>query len=107
MPTLPREPKSSEITPPELYAGRRELIKSGALYVLTSAGVAAGLSQLSSLGQADPPKKPPPPAPSPGAPDWRIERPGRFRVDEPQTPYEDVTTYNNYYELGLSKSAPA
>ena len=107
MPKLPREPKSSEITAPELYARRRELLKSGALYALTSVGVATGLSQLSGLGRADPPKQPPPPpAPSPGAPDWRIERRG-FRLDEPQTPYEDVTTYNNYYELGLSKSDPA
>jgi sulfoxide reductase catalytic subunit YedY len=28
-------------------------------------------------------------------------------VSEAQTPYEDVTTYNNFYELGLSKSDPA
>jgi sulfoxide reductase catalytic subunit YedY len=28
-------------------------------------------------------------------------------VNEPETPYEAVTTYNNYYELGTSKSAPA
>lgn len=108
MPKLPPEPKSSEITPPQLYARRRELIKTGALYALTSAGVTATLSQLSSLGSADPPKRPPPPpAPTPGVPDWQVERPARFRVDEPQTPYEDVTTYNNFYELGLSKSEPA
>jgi sulfoxide reductase catalytic subunit YedY len=108
MPKLPSEPKSSEITPPELYARRRELLKTGALYALTSAGVAAGLTQLSSLGSADPPRKPPPlPSAAPGAPSWRVERSGHFGVDEPQTPYADVTTYNNYYELGLSKSAPA
>ena len=108
MAALPPEPKSSEITAPELYTRRRELLKTGALYVATSAGVAVALSQLSSLGSADPPKKPPPPPkPEPGAAAWKIERRGQFKVDEAQTPYEDVTTYNNYYELGLSKSEPA
>jgi sulfoxide reductase catalytic subunit YedY len=108
MPKLPPAPKSSDITPPELYARRREFLKTGALYVATSAGVALGLTQLSSLGSADPPKKPPPmPQPLPGAPAWKIERRGQYKVDEAQTPYEDVTTYNNYYELGLSKSEPA
>src|SRR5208282_5503308 len=31
----------------------------------------------------------------------------RFVVDEEKTPFEDVTTYNNFYELGLGKSDPA
>ena len=56
----PQEPKSSEVTPPELYARRREFLKQGALYVATSTAVGVGLSQLSSLGSADPPKKPEP-----------------------------------------------
>lgn len=104
----PPEPKGSEITPPELYARRREFLKQGALYVATSAVVGAGLTQLSSLGSADPPKKPPPlPKPAPGAPDWRIAERGKFTVPEALTPYEDVTNYNNFYELGLSKSEPA
>jgi sulfoxide reductase catalytic subunit YedY len=30
-----------------------------------------------------------------------------FTVDEKQTRFEDVTTYNNFYEFGLSKSEPA
>jgi sulfoxide reductase catalytic subunit YedY len=107
MPKLPPEPKSAEITAPALYARRREFLKTGALYAASSAGVAVGLSQLSSLGSADPPKQPPPLPPSePGAAPWKVER-SRFQLDEPPTPYEDVTTYNNYYELGLSKSEPA
>jgi len=108
MAQLPPEPKSSEITTPELYQRRREFLKTGALYTATSVGVAVGLSQLSGLGSADPPKKPPPlPATGAGAPAWKIARRGEFQIDEAQTPYEDVTTYNNYYELGLSKSEPA
>src|SRR5262249_10935420 len=30
-----------------------------------------------------------------------------YRLDEPLTPYEDVTTYNNFYEFGLAKSDPS
>jgi sulfoxide reductase catalytic subunit YedY len=107
MAKLPPEPQSHEITPPELYARRREFLKTGGLYLATSAGVAVGLSRLSSLGSADPPQRPPPPKADPGAPPWDVRRPGRFKVDEAPTPYEDVTTYNNYYELGLSKTEPA
>lgn len=105
---LPREPKSSEITTPELYARRREFIKSGALFLGTSAAFGTGLIELSSLGSADPPAKPPPlPKAVPGDVKWEVSRRGRYATSEAQTPYEDVTTYNNYYELGLSKSEPA
>jgi sulfoxide reductase catalytic subunit YedY len=104
----PRPPPSSEITAPELYARRREFIKTGALYVATSAALGAGLVSLSSMGSADPPAKPPPlPKAPPGAAKWEISKRGRFGTSEPQTSYEDITTYNNYYELGLSKSEPA
>jgi sulfoxide reductase catalytic subunit YedY len=104
----PPAPKSSEVTPPELYARRREFLRQGALYVATSAGVGLGLSQLSSLGSADPPQKPPPlPAPLPGEAPWKVERRQSYAEGEPSTPYSDVTTYNNFYELGLSKSEPA
>jgi methionine sulfoxide reductase catalytic subunit len=104
----PRPPASSEITAAELYARRREFIKSGALFVGTSAALGAGLISLSSLGSADPPAKPPPllPAPSGAAP-WRIAKRGEFAAGEAQSSYQDITTYNNYYELGFSKSEPA
>src|SRR5450432_3517150 len=104
----PRPPPSSEITAPGLYARRREFIKTGALFVGTSAALGAGLVSLSSLGNADPPVAPPPvPQAPPGAAKWEVTRRGRYAANEPQTSYEDITTYNNYYELGLSKSEPA
>jgi len=104
----PRPPPSREITPPGLYARRREFIKSGALFVGSSAALGTGLIALSNLGGADPPSQPPalPPAPS-GAVPWRVDQRGRFGTTEAQTSYEDITTYNNYYELGFSKSEPA
>ncbi|HEY4157930.1 MAG TPA: hypothetical protein VGM29_07530, partial [Polyangiaceae bacterium] len=85
-------PKPSEITTPEHYARRREFIRSGALFLATSAAVGAGLTKLSELGSADPPVKPPPmPKPEPGAAPWEISRRGRYTVPEQKTPYEDVT----------------
>ena len=105
---LPREPNSAEITKPELYARRREFIQQGALFLGTSAAFGTGLIELSSLGSADPPAKPPPLIkPAPGEAKWEIGKRGRYGTSEAQTPYEAVTTYNNYYELGLSKSEPA
>ena len=104
----PRPPASSEITAPELYARRRDFIKSGALFVGTSAALGAGLTSLSSMGSADPPATPPPlPTAAPGAAPWHIDKRGRFGTSETQTSYRDITTYNNYYELGFSKSEPA
>jgi sulfoxide reductase catalytic subunit YedY len=108
MRNLPRPPASSELTAPELYARRREFIKSGALFVGTSAAIGAGLSALSSLGSADPPAKPPPLAKAAsGAAPWRVAKRGEFASGEAQSSYQDITTYNNYYELGFSKSEPA
>jgi sulfoxide reductase catalytic subunit YedY len=108
VPQLPKPPPSSEITKPELYARRREFIKSGALFVGASAAIGAGLTSLSSMGSADPPVRPPPlPRAAAGAAKWVIGQRGRFGTTEAKTSYEDITTYNNYYELGLSKSEPA
>ncbi len=33
--------------------------------------------------------------------------PSTFKVDEPLTPRDDVTTYNNFYEFGTGKDDPA
>jgi sulfoxide reductase catalytic subunit YedY len=103
---LPDEPKGSEITPPGLYAQRREFIKKAGLFAVTSAAWGAGLTLLSSRGEADPPKPPPGP-PAPGAGKLVVAKRGEYVVDEARTPYDAVTTYNNFYELGVSKSAPA
>ncbi|MFO0756944.1 MAG: protein-methionine-sulfoxide reductase catalytic subunit MsrP [Byssovorax sp.] len=105
---LPREPPPSEITPERLYQRRREFLANTALFAVTAAAVGGGLLKLS--GGARPAPRPAPGGsasplilPEPAA----SAGPGRFDTDEPRTPYEDVTGYNNYYELGLSKSDPA
>ena len=98
------EPKASEITPEDLYAKRREFLRNAGLFAATSLAWGTGLVALSGRGEADPPKPPAPRAPSPGL---TIVSRERYAGDEPDTPYEAATTYNNFYELGISKSDPA
>ena len=92
-------PKSSEITPKDVWLARRRWIRSGlALGVL---GVAGGAG---AWWWGDEPEE------------SRPVRHGRplqgvvktdYRVDEPLTDYADVTTYNNFLELGPDKESPA
>lgn len=110
MAKLPKEPPSSEITPEALYSGRRELIKNVALFLGTTAALGGGLTALIRRGsRADPPEPaadvPPLPTASSSASAQAIKSP--YSTNEEPTGYRDITTYNNYYELGLDKSDPA
>ena len=105
MAVLPKEPPSREITPPETYLRRRELLKKAGLFTVTAGAWGGALAYLSSRGRAEPPPSPPPVPPERA---WmEIARGGPFDTTEERTSFGDVTTYNNYYELGLSKSEPA
>jgi sulfoxide reductase catalytic subunit YedY len=100
------EPRSSEITPEELYLRRREFIKNAGLTVATAGGVGAALLGL--LGDSTRPRideAPPAAAATPLAVAKRSAETDP-RVDPP-TPFKDITTYNNFYELGLDKEDPA
>src|SRR6188508_253193 len=91
----PRRPDlpSSEITPEGLYLRRRELLGGGAAagltFVLAGCKPKAGAPAEAAL------------APLPGL------KPGPFGTRETQTSFRDITTYNNFYELGTDKSDPA
>lgn len=78
-------PKSSEITPQNVYLNRRTLLQG-----------AAGLVAASAL--------PAGPA-SAGALEYREN--ARLSANEPSNSFEDITTYNNFYEFGTDKSDPA
>src|ERR1700745_1866614 len=83
---------SSEITPENLYHNRREFIKTPPAVL----GIAAAGSIIPGC------------APTVGASaEPQAKKPGPYDTSEKQTPYEDVTTYNNYYEFGIDKSDPA
>jgi methionine sulfoxide reductase catalytic subunit len=85
----PGDIPASEITPRENYLDRRQFM----------AGMAA-LAVVPTLAAA---------APAPSAHGAKLSnvRPGKFSLAEEKTPFEDVTTYNNFYEFGTGKSDPA
>lgn len=82
----PSDLRPSEITSPALFHGRRRFLQ-GAL--AAGAAAAFGLPAAARAGEKLP-----------------AVVPGPYRVDEPQTPYDAVTSYNNFYELGTGKDDP-
>jgi sulfoxide reductase catalytic subunit YedY len=80
--------RSSEITDETLYLRRREFMKAAAVPAVAAL---AGLVPSRAAGQDL-------------LPDVRK---GVVTVNEAWTPWEDVTTYNNFYEFGTDKSDPA
>jgi sulfoxide reductase catalytic subunit YedY len=84
---------SSEITPRDVYEGRREFIKLAGLGAIAGA---AALSGIALPTQAAVPRR-------------KIEKYARtaYGADEKLTSYEDITTYNNFYEFGTGKGDPA
>jgi sulfoxide reductase catalytic subunit YedY len=79
----PADIAPSEITPREVYLNRRQLM-GGAAGLALGAGV-AGAVNAAALSASK----------------------GNFSTDEKVTSREDATTYNNYYEFGVDKAAPA
>ena len=93
----PSELRYSEITPKSTYLNRRRFLESAGL---AAAGALAGrrLLELAWPGQTA--------FAGTGTKLSGVAK-GPFSTSEPQTPYEDVTHYNNYYEFGVAKDAPA
>ena len=88
----------SEITPRAVYERRRELLK---LMALGAGGAAlSGWAARDAMAQAARPNKL---APLPGT---RSAVPGAITMEK-LTSYNDVTSYNNYYEFGTDKADPA
>ncbi|HTO05659.1 MAG TPA: protein-methionine-sulfoxide reductase catalytic subunit MsrP [Myxococcota bacterium] len=88
------EPPEREVTGPELYLRRRELV--------VAAGIAAGALLLPGCGRAE---KGDPPADSPANP-AEVTSPDGFRTTEEQTPFDKASSYNNFYEFGTDKEDP-
>lgn len=88
-----RSIKPSDITPREIFEGRREILKTAAAGGLGLVlGSWAGREALASNPQAQKLNA--------------IVNPAFLAKDE-ITSYKDVTSYNNFYEFGSSKSDPA
>src|SRR3954447_14124672 len=86
---------SSEVTPEGLYVRRRDFLAGGAA---AATGVTLALAGC---------KPKPAAAIAPTEPPLPGVKPGPFATNEAQTSYKDITTYNNFYELGTDKSDPA
>lgn len=96
----------SSITPENVFHNRRRVVQALGLGL---AGAAAGLAN-EKPGAVKPPAVAPAAAPMtlgpPGASAGRVTRNARFSVNEPPNSYDDITSYNNFYEFGLDKEDP-
>jgi methionine sulfoxide reductase catalytic subunit len=91
-------PPSSEITPAGVYHRRRDFLRA------MGAGT-AGLA-LASWAQRDARASMAGPGKLAKLPGSTSKVPGAIATDK-VTPYEDITSYNNYYEFGTDKDEPA
>lgn len=87
----PSDIPASEITPQAVYLHRREFLRAAAL---AGVGAAMGAGSMATASTA-----------RAGEPIPNV-RPSRFSTDEPPTDFDDITSYNNFYELGTDKSDP-
>jgi sulfoxide reductase catalytic subunit YedY len=93
-------PVASEITPQEIYLGRRELIRRMAAGTAGAALAAWAVRDARAQSGAAPAGRL---AALPGA---RSVVSGAIALDR-VTDYKDATGYNNFYEFGMDKSDPA
>jgi len=108
--------KSSEITPESVYRSRREFMKSAAA-LGGAAGISSLLPGLAMAASGDGLRARAPANMQRSAPAawWEdkfqnieaAERGGAFWTNEALTPYQDVVTYNNFYEFGMDKGDPS
>ena len=85
--------RSSEITPERLYRNRRQFIQAASGAV---AGAVTGGAVLGRYGGALQAQEP-----------LANLQPSPFSTDEDKNSFDDITTYNNFYEFGLDKGDPA
>jgi len=98
----PAEIRSSDITPEPLYLRRREFIQLGAGLMGAAAGgilAACGRHALDASGAS--PISAPPQTPLAGIKGRMVT------VQDPPNTFEQITSYNNYYEFGINKGDPA
>jgi sulfoxide reductase catalytic subunit YedY len=85
--------RSSEITPQSLYLRRREFIQAASGAALAAASMLAPPTVREAAAQARRQKLP-------------DVRKSRFSTTEEKNPYDDIISYNNYYEFGTGKDEP-
>ncbi len=88
--------RSSEITDKKLYFNRREFIRAT---TGTAAAVATGMIGAEAFLQAA--------TPAPHGRKLENVKKSAFSTDERANKWEEITTYNNYYEFGTDKDSPS
>lgn len=78
-----------EITPRSLWLRRRDFLKLGAGATLLASAGALARAKVAH------------------GPKLAGVKPSKYDPGEKQTPFDDITTYNNFYELGTDKSDPS
>ena len=85
---------SSDITPERLYYNRRQFMRAAAGAAVGVAGAAAIGGPRGGVQAAAPQAELPGVTASP------------FSTDEPQNSFDEITSYNNFYEFGINKEDP-
>jgi len=82
----PADLRYSDVTPKDTYLNRRRFLAAG------SAGIVGAWA-----------------LPTPAHATMKLNNVAKsgYKVDEKITPFEDITTYNNYYEFGTDKGDPS
>lgn len=93
----PSDVKSSEITPENIYKDRRTFMQD-------SARIGLGAAALATMGTVLGDSRA---SLAKGRMLDNIIRDGAYAIDEQQTPYRAVTSYNNFYEFGTGKDDPS
>jgi sulfoxide reductase catalytic subunit YedY len=106
--TQPKHPRPSEVTPEPLYVGRREFIRKAALFTGVATAFGGSLVWLTG-GAATKRGEAPKTAsvPDSAASDFAALGSTNYAGDEEMNSFEQITTYNNFYEFGVDKGDPA
>ncbi|MGI9250477.1 MAG: protein-methionine-sulfoxide reductase catalytic subunit MsrP [Pseudohongiellaceae bacterium] len=111
----PDDIKPSEITPEAIYRNRRQFMKDSSTLLLGGSLAGAALPAFAQDGDALKARAPGNLQRTPPASWWQ----GKFEditpapdeepryTNEALTPFNDVTTFNNFYEFGMDKSDPS
>src|SRR3970040_739698 len=91
----PNDIKSSEITPPELYMNRRQFIRAASATAISAGAMLSGLDGSFNIGEA-----------RAGGKLSNVKK-STYSTSEKLNSLKDITSYNNFYELGVDKGDPA
>ena len=91
----PNDIKSSEITPRDLYMNRRQFIRAASATAISAGAMLSGLDTSFNVDEARAGEK------------LGNVKKSSYSTSEKLNSLKDITSYNNFYELGVDKGDPA